>query len=84
MSTSTEYSNICANIRYLRAREGLSRTAMARRLHITLKTLDTLESGVFPDRCGIGLLMHACAAFHSAPASSSPPAWILLHSTLIA
>ena len=56
MSIGKEYANICENIRYLRLRHGLSRTAMARRLHITSKTLDLLEAGVFPDRIRIDFL----------------------------
>ena len=43
MNKSVEYEIVCQNIRYLRQTQGLSRTAMARKLHITIKTLDFLE-----------------------------------------
>ena len=56
MVLNFDFHNLCANIRYLRATHGLSRTAMARKLGITIKTLDMLESESFPRRCTIRLL----------------------------
>ena len=67
MSTQNEYQNVCRNIRYLRKANRLSRTAMARKLHITLKTLDLLESGVFPERINIALFFHVNKAFGVTP-----------------
>ena len=56
MASNFDFQNLCANIRYLRASHGLSRTAMARKLGITIQTLDMLEFGAFPGRCTIRLL----------------------------
>lgn len=67
MSTRDEYQNVCRNIRYLRQINRLSRTAMAKKLHITLKTLDILESGVFPERINISLFFHVNQAFGITP-----------------
>ena len=67
MTKIPEFGIICDNVRFLRKREGLSRTAMAKRLHITCKTLDLLEGGLFPERCGIGFVMYACEAFQIPP-----------------
>ena len=63
MRKQDDYQNICANIRYLRQRYGLSRTAMAHRLGVTIKTLDLLEAGIWPDRIRIQLLFNICTAF---------------------
>ena len=67
MTTEDNYRMVCRNIRYLRAAHGLSRTAMARRLHITIKTLDAMEAGIFPERTGIQLLFHVFQAFGVSP-----------------
>ena len=67
MRTSDEYEIVCQNIRYLRQTQGLSRTVMARKLHITIKTLDLLESGIFPDRIHVGFLFHVWQAFGISP-----------------
>ena len=75
MKTSDEFEIVCQIIRYLRQTQGLSRTAMARKLHITIRTLDLLESGIFPDRIHVGFLFHVWQAF-----GISPPA--LLSKTL--
>ena len=42
MTQQEEYDIVCENIRHLRKAHSLSRTVMARRLHITGKTLDLL------------------------------------------
>ena len=63
MTTDKELAIFCHNIRVLRKNHGLSRTTMARRIHVSLKTLDSLESGVFPNRIGIGILANAEQAF---------------------
>ena len=67
MTTEEEYGIICENVRFLRQQHGLSRTAIARRLHITLKTLDLLEAGTFPDRIHIGFFFHVHQAFGVPP-----------------
>ena len=67
MTTSEEYGIVCANIRYLRKQHGLSRTAMARKLHIAVKTLDLLEGGTFPERINISLFFYVQQAFDVPP-----------------
>lgn len=67
MRTQDEYKIVCANIRYLRKQHGLSRTAMAQKLHITVKTLDFLESGIFPERINIGVFFYVQQAFGVPP-----------------
>ena len=67
MTTQEQYRTVCANVRYLRKIHGLSRTAMAKKMHITLKTLDALESGVFPERIHVGFLQHLQESFGIGP-----------------
>ena len=67
MTTQEQYSIVCENVRFLRQQHGLSRTAMAKRLHITLKNLDSLESGIFPERIHVGFFFHAHEAFGIPP-----------------
>ena len=50
MTTDKELAIFCRNIRVLRKNHGLSRTAIANRIHVSLKTLDSLEAGIFPNR----------------------------------
>lgn len=54
---------ICSNIAYLRKVNGLSRTAMSKKLHITLKTLDLLEQGTFPHRTSFDIVYRIADAF---------------------
>ncbi|MBR4992481.1 MAG: helix-turn-helix transcriptional regulator [Clostridia bacterium] len=54
---------ICSNVAYLRKTHGLSRTAMSKKLHITLKTLDLLEQGIFPHRTNFGIVYYIADAF---------------------
>ena len=67
MTIAEEYQIVCHNIRVLRKRHGLSRTAMARRIHVSLKTLDSLEAGIFPKRIRIGFFFHVERAFGISP-----------------
>ena len=59
MLKGDDYKNVCDNIRWLRQEYGLSRTAMAKKLHISIKTLDLLEAGIFPERIHIGFFFPA-------------------------
>ena len=67
MTVEEQSQIVCHNIRVLRRKHGLSRTAMARRIHVTLKTLDSMEAGVIPDRIGILFLYHVMQAFGISP-----------------
>ena len=67
MKNRKEYALLCQNICYLRKKHGLSRTAMARKLHITTKTLDLLESGIIPEYVYIDFLFHIQKDFGISP-----------------
>lgn len=67
MSNQKERQNACDNIRYLRRKHGLSRTAMARKLHVTVKTLDSLEAGLIPPRISITFLYYIHREFGISP-----------------
>ena len=67
MSSNDGFQNICSNIRYLRSSHGLSRTVMARKLGITIKSLDLLESGIMPRRCTVRLLYNIQKNFAVSP-----------------
>lgn len=54
---------ICANIAYLRKVNGLSRTAMSKKLHIAVKTLDRLEQGIFSRWVNFGIVYYIADAF---------------------
>ena len=64
MTTEEQCQNLGHNVRVLRKKYGLSRTAMARRLHVTIKTLDSIEAGVIPDRVGVLFLFYLQRDFH--------------------
>ena len=40
---------------------------MARRLHISMKTLDSIEAGVMPNKCGINLFFYIHREFGITP-----------------
>ncbi len=63
MSKQEYMQNICANVRHLRKHHGLSRSAMAHKLGISLKTLDSLESGAVSKCCSVNLLYNICDVF---------------------
>lgn len=67
MIQKEEYKNVCDNIRYLRRTSGLSRSSMARKLHITVKTLDLLEAGTFPERINIRFFFQVSQTFGVSP-----------------
>ena len=67
MLKGDDYKNVCDNIRWLRQRYGLTRTAMAKKLHISIKTLDLLEAGIFPERIHIGFFFQVYQAFGIPP-----------------
>lgn len=64
MKTDSYLLAFCQNVRYLRKYHGLSRTAMARRIHISLRTLDSIESGVLPSKMDCQVLLHIQQEFH--------------------
>lgn len=53
----------CRNIQYLRQTHNLSKTKMAKILHISLKTLDHLERGIVPPLMSCTVLFKAAEYF---------------------
>ncbi|MBO5219882.1 MAG: helix-turn-helix transcriptional regulator [Clostridia bacterium] len=60
---SSEIARFCSNIRTLREREGLSKAAMAKRLHIGVGTLTRLERGELPPRLDCCIIFAICDEF---------------------
>ena len=60
---SSEIARFCSNIRALREREGISKAAMAKRLHIGVGTLTRLERGELPPRLDCSIVFVICDEF---------------------
>ncbi len=67
METQTEIKTLCENIKRIRKREGLSKTAMAKKLGIGIKSLEKIESGILPERLGCQVLGNIYFHFGIAP-----------------
>ena len=63
----------CNNIKLLRSANGLSKTAMAKKLHITTKTLTSIEKGVCPPHTSAKIIFHASKAFGIHPKNLFAP-----------
>ena len=59
MSTNEEIEVFCENIKYLRRKYGLSRTKMAKIMHISISWLDLIERGILPQRLKAVVLIAA-------------------------
>ncbi|MBQ8495473.1 MAG: helix-turn-helix transcriptional regulator [Clostridia bacterium] len=58
-----ELTNFCESIRCLRKQHKLSLTATAQRLGISVKTLKSIEQGIFPPRLSVRVIMRAQQCF---------------------
>lgn len=56
--TKDEKRIFCENVKYLRAKYNLSRTAMAKKMGVCMKTLKSLENGVIPNNMNCRVLMN--------------------------
>lgn len=63
MSKSAESRQLCANIRDLRERAGLSKTRMAKIMGVTTATLTKIEEGTLPRRVGVKVLFRLSDQF---------------------
>ena len=63
MSKSAAIQQFCANIRYLREQEGLSKTRMAKIMGVTTATLTKIEEGTLPRRTGVKVLFRLSDQF---------------------
>ena len=59
--------NFAHNVIVLRRQKGLSKTAMARLLHTSVRTINRLENGEFPRGLGVEILFHAHEHFSILP-----------------
>ena len=58
-----EINNLCINVKFLRRKHGLSKTAMAKILGISPSSLNKLENGVMP-RISSEVVIRLMSYFH--------------------
>ena len=63
----SEIDMFCKNIKQIRAQEGLSKVAMAKKLGIGTKSLEKIESGILPERLGCQIFGNIYFHFGIAP-----------------
>ena len=59
----TEFSNLCHNLTLLRQQHRLSKRSMTAILHVSSRTLNSIEAGRIPRGMGAEPLFHAAAYF---------------------
>ncbi len=67
MTDSIDAIIFCKNIKRLREQHHLSKTAMANKLHIGIRTLNALESGVIPPRLEANIILYIHKDFGITP-----------------
>lgn len=67
VESNTELHQFCKNVSYIRKQTKLSKKEMARIMHISVSTLQKLESGTVPPRFGMESIFHLCRTFHIKP-----------------
>ena len=67
MEVELEFQFFCKNVRTLRERNHLSRSEMAKILHITPKTLSLLENGTLPAHTSATVIFRLSRAFGIPP-----------------
>ena len=63
MKNYDELLNFCHNVKYVRQKENLSKTKMAKTMGIGERSLNLIENGVFPKHLGINAVVKFCFAF---------------------
>ena len=58
-----EFANLCHNLTLLRQQHGLSKRAMAAILHVSVRTLNSIEAGRVPRGMSPNPLFYAAAHF---------------------
>ena len=66
--TGEELRHFMRNVAFLRAEHGLSKREMAKRLGISVRTLNELEQGRFPARLGASVIYNIYREFGVRPA----------------
>ena len=64
MDQSNEIQIFCKNIRFLRAKNGLSKRKMARIMGIGVRSLQQIEAGSLPPKIGSHIFFRLHDAFH--------------------
>lgn len=67
MNNGRELDTMCANIRFLRKKYGLTQKAMAQLLHISEGYVRRIERGEVPDRLTVGFLYYIHRSFGILP-----------------
>ncbi|MBP3401679.1 MAG: helix-turn-helix transcriptional regulator [Clostridia bacterium] len=67
MSTENKLSILCKNIKFLREKNNLTKTEMARMLHIGIKSLSRIEKGDFPPKISCLILFRLYYHFGISP-----------------
>lgn len=73
MTTDEQISVFCNNVKFLRKKHGLSKKEMAKRLHIGVRMLSKLESGIVSDRLGADILVWIHMEFGILPSQQFLP-----------
>ena len=63
----TEFVIFQNNIKFLRKKENLSKKDMAKLLQISVNSLNKIESGIMPERLGIGIVFRIQQVFGVLP-----------------
>lgn len=63
MQAHGEWLIFCRNVEYLRVKNGLSLTAMAKIMHVSVKSLKRIESDDIPDRILISVVSNLAEHF---------------------
>lgn len=67
MKNDLNISIFCTNIKTLRLREKLSKTAMCKILKVSMRSLNSIENGILPPRTSCEVLVRACIYFDIRP-----------------
>lgn len=67
-TTERELRNLCKNIRQLRERNGISKSKLAKALHISYRSVQKIEAGELPPQLGFEVILYAARVFQIRPA----------------
>ena len=73
MKTDKELAIFCQNIAYLRRKHNLTKTQMSAMLGVSIRTLNRIENGIFPERLGISILEKILLNFRISPSKILSP-----------
>ncbi len=73
MKLHYQFLIFCKNVKYLREKNGLSLTAMAKIMHVTVPILRKIEAGNMPGNTQITVIFHVARHFSYHPARLFQP-----------